>query len=309
VFLVVKTNMKQLCRIFSMFVACIFAPGYACAQSVWQSEWERTLEAAKKEGKVVVGIPPSAELRKALESAFKSKFGFELELFPATGPQIANRVVTEGKAGLRYFDTFIFGSCTAVPLIKTGLFDQAESYMILPEVKDPKQWWGGHVFMDNVSGTRLFYSFIATKSTEGYWYNTTLAKPEELRSLDDFLDPKWRSKIGLSDPRVAGSGLSVWSFLWENKGEEYLKKLVQQDLFVTQNLRQLAEALAKAKVALTLGIGVAQTEPFVKAGLPLKSLPELREGLAVEQRLRQPGDTQESSSSQRHKNFRELALE
>jgi len=275
---VVTANMKQLCRIFSMLVACIFAPGYARAQSAWQSEWERTLGAAKKEGKVVVGIPPSAELRKEIESGFKAKFGFELEVFPATGPQIANRVVTEGQAGVRYFDTFIFGSCTAVPLIKTGLFDQAESYMILPEVKDPKQWWGGHVFMDNVSGTRLLYSFIATKSTEGYWYNTSLAMAEELRSLDDFLDPKWRGKIGLSDPRVAGSGLSVWSFLWENKGEEYLKKLVQQDLFVTQNLRQLAEALAKAKVAFTLGIGVAQTEPFIKAGLPLKSLPELREG-------------------------------
>ena len=53
---------------------------------------------------------------------------------------------------------------------------------------------------------------------------------------------------------------------------------MQQDIFVTQNLRQLAEALAKAKVAFTLGIGVAQTEPFIKAGLPLKSLPELREG-------------------------------
>ena len=150
------------------------------AQTTWQSEWEKTLAAAKKEGKVVVGIPPSAELRKELEGGFKAKFGFELEVFPATGPQIANRVVTEGKAGVRYFDTFIFGSCTAVPLIKTGLFDQAENYMILPEVKDPKQWWGGHVFMDNVSGTRLFYSFIATKSTEGYWYNTTLAKAEEL---------------------------------------------------------------------------------------------------------------------------------
>jgi len=63
--------MKQLCRIFSMLVACIFAPGYARAQSAWQSEWEKTLEAAKKERKVVVGIPPSAELRKEIESGFK----------------------------------------------------------------------------------------------------------------------------------------------------------------------------------------------------------------------------------------------
>jgi len=248
------------------------------AQSGWQTEWEKTIAAAKKEGKVVVGVPPSSELRKEIEAAFKTRFGFELELFAATGPQIANRVVTEGKAGVRYFDTFIFGSCTGVPLIKSGLFDQIEPYMILPEVKDPKHWWGGHVWMDNVSGTRLFYSFIATKSSEGVWYNTILAKAEELRSFDDLLDSRWKGKIGLSDPRVAGSGLSVWSYLWDLKGEEYLKKLVQQELFVSQNLRQLAEALAKGRLAIVLGIGVAQTDPFVKAGLPVKDLPEPREG-------------------------------
>jgi ABC-type Fe3+ transport system, periplasmic component len=267
--------------VLAIFLAVLFTAVFSAkadAQTNWQSEWEKTLAAAKMEGKAVVGIPPSAELRKELDSAFKAKFGFELELFPATGPQIANRVVTEGNAGMRYFDTFIFGSCTGVPLIKTGLFDQAEPYFILPEVKEPKNWWGGHVFMDNVSNTRLFYSFIATKSTEGFWHNTTLAKAEELRSLDDYLNPKWKSRIGLSDPRVAGSGLSVWSYLWSVKGEDYLQKLVHQDLFVTQNLRQLAEALAKGKVALTLGIGTAQTEPFVKAGLPLRSLPEPREG-------------------------------
>ena len=273
-----EINVKIFFAIFSLFLISTFVSRPACAQSVSQSEWEKTLAAAKKEGKVVVGLPPSAELRKELEPAFKARFGLEIEIFSATGPQIANRVVTEGKAGMRYFDTFIFGSCTGVPLIKTGLFDQAEPYFILSEVKEPKNWWGGHVFMDNVSNTRLFYSFIATKSTEGFWYNSTLAKAEELRTLDDFLDPKWKGKIGLSDPRVAGSGLSVWSYLWDVKGEDYLKKLVQQDLFVSQNLRQLAESLAKAKVAFTLGIGTAQTDPFVKAGLPLKSLPEPREG-------------------------------
>ena len=32
-----------------------------------QTEWERTLAAAKKEGTLVVGIPASSELRKAIE--------------------------------------------------------------------------------------------------------------------------------------------------------------------------------------------------------------------------------------------------
>jgi ABC-type Fe3+ transport system substrate-binding protein len=269
---------RIVARVLYCLIVVIGSYSIVHAQQSWQAEWDKTMAAAKKEGKVVVGLPPSAELRRELEPAFKARFGFEMEIFSATGPQIANRIVTEGKAGVRYFDSFIFGSCTGVPLIKSGIFDQIEPYMILPEVKEPKQWWSGHVFMDNVSGTKLFYSFISTKSTEGYWYNTSLAKPEEFRSLDDLLNPKWKGKIGLSDPRVAGSGLSVWSYLWDLKGEEFLKKLVQQDLFVSQNLRQLAESLAKGKLAITLGIGLAQTEPFVKAGLPIKDLPDPSEG-------------------------------
>ena len=271
-------NARFVLLVLLGIVCLLVRPDVAYAQQSWQTEWDKTVAAAKKEGTVVVGLPPSSELRKELEPAFKARFGFEMEIFSATGPQIANRVVTEGKAGVRYFDAFIFGSCTGVPLIKSGMFDPVENYFILLEVKDAKNWWGGHIFMDNVSGTKLFYSFISTKSTEGYWHNTSLSKAEEFRSLDDLLNPKWKGKIGLSDPRVAGSGLSVWSYLWDLKGEEFLKKLVQQDLFVTQNLRQLAEALAKGKLAITLGIGLAQTEPFVKAGLPVKDLPDPIEG-------------------------------
>ena len=271
-------NARFVLLVLLGIVCLLVRPDVAYAQQSWQTEWDKTVAAAKKEGTVVVGLPPSSELRKELEPAFKARFGFEMESFSATGPQIANRVVTEGKAGVRYFDAFIFGSCTGVPLIKSGMFDPVENYFILLEVKDAKNWWGGHIFMDNVSGTKLFYSFISTKSTEGYWHNTSLSKAEEFRSLDDLLNPKWKGKIGLSDPRVAGSGLSVWSYLWDLKGEEFLKKLVQQDLFVTQNLRQLAEALAKGKLAITLGIGLAQTEPFVKAGLPVKDLPDPIEG-------------------------------
>jgi len=241
--------------------------------------WESALAEARKEGKLVLGIPPNAELRKQIEPLLKSRFGFEVETLSATGPEIANRIVSEHRAGVRHFDALIFGSCTGVPLIDSGAFEPVEPHMILPEVKDPKLWWGGHIWMDNISAKGLFYSFIAMKGTEGLWHNTALVKPEEVRSFDDLLDAKWKGKIGFSDPRVAGSGLSLWSFLWDNKGEEYLKKLVQQQLFVTQNLRQIADALAKGKLALALGIGFAQTEPFVKEGLPIKELPAPREGL------------------------------
>jgi hypothetical protein len=51
------------------------------AKSPWQVEWEKTTEAAKKEGKLVAAIPASAELRKAIGEIFPKRFpGIELDL-------------------------------------------------------------------------------------------------------------------------------------------------------------------------------------------------------------------------------------
>jgi ABC-type Fe3+ transport system substrate-binding protein len=242
-------------------------------------EWERTLEAAKKEGKVVVGIPPSAELRKEMETVLKQKFAIEAELISAPGPRNASRVASERKAGVSYFDALIVGTGTAVGLAHDGMLEPLESFLILPEVKDPKEWWGGHIWEDNLSTNRFLYSFLADVSTHSMWYNSSLVKPSELRSFDDYLASKWKGKIGFSDPRIPGSGQSIWSFMWEVKGEEFLRRLVQQDLFLTRDLRQLADALSKGRVALAFGLGRSQTEPFVRAGLPVKPSPAPKEGL------------------------------
>jgi ABC-type Fe3+ transport system substrate-binding protein len=242
-------------------------------------EWEVTLQEARKEGKLVVAIPPSAELRKELEPLLKQKFGIDAELVVSRGADSANRIASEFKAGVRYFDVLIHGTTTAMSLLDGGMLDPVSTYMILPEVKDAKYWWGGHIWNDNLKTNRFLYSFVAGAGTEGLFYNSELVKPEEIRLFDDLLNPKWKGKIGLNDPRIGGSGISLWSFMWEIKGEDFLKKLVQQDLFLSRNLRQIAEALAKGKLALTIGIGHAEYEPFLKAGLPVKDLPPPKEGL------------------------------
>jgi ABC-type glycerol-3-phosphate transport system substrate-binding protein len=55
--------------------------------------------------------------------------------------------------------------------------------------------------------------------------------------------------------------------------------LVRQELFITRDLRQLADALAKGKVSIAFGLGRSQADPFVSAGLPLKPVPAPQEGL------------------------------
>jgi iron(III) transport system substrate-binding protein len=249
------------------------------AESKRLPEWDKVLEDAKREAKIVLAIPPATELRTALEPLLKQKFGLEAELVSAPGPKNASRIAAEKKAGVNFFDAIICGTGTAIGLSYNSMLEPLESFWLLPEVKDPNQWWGGHIWEDNLKSKKFLYSFLADVSTHSTWYNTSLAKQQELRSFDDYLNPKWKGRIGFSDPRVPSSGQSIWSFMWEQRGEEFLKKLVEQDLFLTRDLRQLADALAKGKIALAFGLGRSQAEPFVKAGLPITPAPVTKEGL------------------------------
>jgi iron(III) transport system substrate-binding protein len=246
------------------------------SKSAGVTEWDKTIEAAKKEGKVTVSLPASAELKRQVEEGFRKRYGIEVEVFTARGSAGVRRMADEFKAGVRHFDLHIGGSSSIISgMLNEGIIDPVEPWMTLPEVKDPKQWWGGHLWVDNAK--KFIYTFQAFLPQTIY-YNADLVKPEELRSMDDFLNPKWRGKIGLLDPRSLGGGDANWSYMWQVKGEEYLKKLAAQDLYLGRDQRVLAESLAKGRVAVTIGLSYYTFVPFLKAGLPIKALPTLKEG-------------------------------
>jgi ABC-type Fe3+ transport system substrate-binding protein len=249
--------------------------GISCAVEAQMAQWQQIVAAAKKEGKVVVSIPAGAELRKSLKDVFEKRYGIELELFTGRGAAVAKKIADEFRAGLRLTDVHTGGSA---PIIfgLAGMLEPVEAQFILPEVKEVKNWWGGHMYVDNTK--RYGYSFLAFVQ-DAVWYNSDLMKPEEVRSLDDLLHPKWQGKIGYSDPRRGGAGQGNWTFLWKTKGEEFLKKLLQQNLLIMTEERPLAEALAKGTVALTIGLDIDNFVSFVKAGLPVKPLPQLKDGL------------------------------
>ena len=261
-----------------LFWILIFTPAVYGQQSkgAGAGEWDKLIEAAKKEGKVTVSLPASAEMKKQVEEQFKKRHGVEVETFTSRGSTAVRRMADEFKAGVRHFDLHIGGSTSIVSgMLDEGILDPIEPWLALAEVKDPKQWWGGHMWVDNAK--RFVYTFQAYLS-EVIWYNTELVKPTEIRSLDDFLNPKWKGKIGYLDPRTPGAGDSTWAFMWKVKGEDYLKKLVAQDLYLGRDQRLLAENLARGRVAVMIGNSYYSYLPFLKAGLPIKTLPTLKEG-------------------------------
>ncbi len=253
------------------------APVFAQASQDRNLEWQKILDAAKKEGRVVVSIPTSAELRKEFESGFKKAFpGIELELNVARGSSNINKIAEEQNAGVQSIDVHMGGTTSIITgLLAPNFLEPVMPSMVLPEVKDPKYWWGGHLWADNAK--KFVYSFTAYM-TETIWYNTALVKPEEINSWDNLLDPKWKGKIAILDPRSPGSGESNWAFLLRIKGEQFLAKLAAQEMLVGRNLRQLGEAVARGKSAISIGVSYYTYQPFIKAGLPVKSISNIKEG-------------------------------
>ena len=271
------TPMSCLNLIYSFLIATVvLVNGIHAADA--PDEWKKVIEAAKKEGKIVAGGPPTAVLRKQFKETFENRFGIELELQSAQGAQNAQRAMSEFKAGVKYFDVLHGGSGTIEPLKYENMLAPFMDFVILPDVKDPKQWWGGHMWEDNVKTNRFIYSFSADFSVPPF-YNTTLIKPDEITSFDDFLQPKWKGKIGMFEPRIPSAGQGLWGYLMRAKGKEFLQRLAEQNLFIHRDGQQIAVGLAKGNLAVALGLAQRFVDPYIKGGLPIKTLTSIKERL------------------------------
>src|SRR5262245_38320243 len=78
--------------------------GLANAGVAWQEEWERVLQAAKKEGKVAMIGPVGADRRDALTIAFEKKYGIGIEYHADSGAGILPRLSAERKADRYLWD-------------------------------------------------------------------------------------------------------------------------------------------------------------------------------------------------------------
>src|SRR5262245_42195973 len=173
------------------------------------ADWESTLVAAKKEGKVSVITDVTATLRDALTLDFQKKHGIPVELFGSSGREVAPRVAAERKAGQFLWDIYIHGSTTALEaMIPMGAFDPLEPALILADVKDPKTWRGGAIeFLD--PGKMVMVMTPFHRGT--IFYNTKLVDAKEFTSHKDLLNPKWKGKLVMDDPRRAGPGVATFT--------------------------------------------------------------------------------------------------
>ena len=83
--------------------------------------------------------------------------------------------------------------------------------------------------------------------------NADQVKPEELRSAQDLLNPKWRGKISTEDPTTTGAGANMAARLYHQVGEDFVKSLyIDQKPVRTRERRQMSDWLARGTQPICL---------------------------------------------------------
>ncbi|HEY3302465.1 MAG TPA: extracellular solute-binding protein [Candidatus Binatia bacterium] len=233
------------------------------------ADWDSTLEAAKKEGKVTVISDVTATMRDALTHEFQKKYGLSVELFGSAGREVPPRVAAERKAGRFLWDIYIHGSTTALEaMIPMGAFDPLEPALMLPDVKDPRAWRGGAIeFLDPNKTVMVMTPFH--RGT--IFYNTKIVNAKEFKSHKDLLDPKWKGKMMVDDPRRAGPGAATFTFFYlhQDLGSDFIRALGKQQLTISRDYAQEVDAVGQGRYPVLIGAADFVAIARARQGVPI----------------------------------------
>ncbi len=253
----------------ALFAFVILLPRVALAAPSWQAEWERVLQAAKQEGVVSVLGTTGVEVRDALTLPFQKEYGIQVDYFGGSGSRQAARVSTERRAGQYLRDIFIGGTTTGlVSLIPIKAFDPLEPALILPEVKDPKNWRGGGIeFVD--PGREMAVMTPAHRVI--LIVNSTTVEANSIKSYKDLLNPKWKGQIATDDPRRSGPGQASFTFFYLNPelGPDFIRALAKQELAIFRDPSQLINLVGQGKYPILIGPRDTMLADALKRSLPI----------------------------------------
>lgn len=244
------------------------SPG-APVSEAWQVQWEKVISQARKEGSVVILGTVSGETITVLRKAFVDKYSIGAEFVSGRGAEMAQKILTERKAGLYLVDLWLGGSTSAVTMLKPAkIFDPLEPALILPEVADPKMWIGGIFNFVDPDRTILPYLAYAVPPLA---ININQVKPEDIKSYRDLLQPKWKGKIVMQDPSSPGTAI-VWfgvvsEFIMDL---DYMRELAKQEPMITRDRQLQVLWLAQGKYPVAIAPQSDILGNFEREGAPIK---------------------------------------
>jgi len=221
---------------------------------------DKYYEAAKKEGKLVLYGVGNATLYNPVRDAFQKRFpGIELVGVDQRGRESREKVLAEQQSKNYVADVVISGTDTQAELITLGYTEQyapADIGSIIPTLVPT----GGQAV------PRTLTVFTIT-------VNTNLVPPDqEPKTWLDVLDPKWKGKLAMDDPRGSGPGGTILSGIEYLYGQDIDQKLAEQNPFFATQAGPIWEALDRGEYAIFLSSGHPDVIENRRNGAPVKQI-------------------------------------
>lgn len=195
------------------------------------------LDAAKKEGKVVIYGTVVPQVMSQIEKGFEAKYGIKIEYWRADATKVIDRVLTEWRSGRPGFD-LVIGARGPLALAKQdgvyAKFSAAAAANFPAKFKDPD---------GQLTAWRV--------TPVGVLYNTELVKSADIpKNHDDLLDLKWLGKISMPDPsRHASTAQFLWN-LQQVKGDKWMdfaRALAKQKPLLLESYSTVPSAIVRGE--------------------------------------------------------------
>ncbi len=240
------------------------------------ANWQQIVDAAKKEGTVVVWGENGAAGKAFEKDAFEKAYpGIKVDIFQAnSSAERDQRFVQEYKAGVAKVDILVSGSAGVNANVKPQGMLQDVRPFLKPELLDPKTWREGKIYWVDQekkfmlqSDTNVF-PVMVNKSVE----------PSELQNYSDLLNPKWKGKIVMTDGRESGGGFSEALFFYWAIGRDFFDKFYGSGGVVfSADQQKNVEWVDQGRMLINLQARNSEIEPLRKIGATFKALPPMKQ--------------------------------
>ena len=222
----------------------------------WQLDWEQTLEAAKEEGKFVVGVRRAA-YRNAIETFMETYPDIILEAEVGGGGQdYENRLLRERDAGIYSADVHFRGASGVFDVLIPGnAVGDTRSQLVLPEVTEDENWIGvlDDWWMDDDTKKHIFAT-LGEPGTQIVDVDRAAVSEEEFNTWADLFKPEFKGRWCLEDPRSGGSGQAWFTQMMAIKGTEFVRRVIETTEPVLFNdTRAFAGALVRGEYLWCVG--------------------------------------------------------
>jgi iron(III) transport system substrate-binding protein len=259
----------------ALLAAVLLAPTAWAQTADPQKKWDEAVAAGKREGKVVIVGSPDPVMRNKIIPAFTARYGIHVEYLAGSSGTLASRIKVERSSGLYSVDVYMAGNdTTANVLYGEKMIDPLKLLMIQPETVDPLKWKSGKLHFIDPEEQYVLRLFRTVANA--FFINADRVKPEEIRSVEDLVNPRWKGKISTEDPASPGSGISGAGKLYHDMGPEFVKKLyIDQDPLVSRDRRLLSDSLARGTHPICLTCRADDVAELQKAGFNLVEIYDL----------------------------------